>query len=216
MVFSGLGVASIQADDLIAWGANYGPLLHSMGCLRLVSSQFVHAGLMHLAQNMYGLLIAGVLLQPVLRNWGLVMSYLACGLAGGIVSAVVHPDVFSVGASGAIMGLWGAVLVLALFNDPRISEGRTFILANGAIFVGLTLVMGMAQPGIDNAAHLGGVGLGAMIGTALLIARHPHAARRHHGEPAAPAAVTDMRQPRPEVRSLVGPPLNSSTETNPQ
>jgi membrane associated rhomboid family serine protease len=201
MAFSGLGVVSFQNNDLIAWGANYGPLLHGMGFLRLVSSQFVHAGFMHVAQNMYGLLIAGFLLLPVLRNWGLVTSYLACGLAGGIVSAVVHPDVFSVGASGAIMGLWGAVLVLALFNDPRISQGRTFILANGAIFVGLTLVTGIAQLGIDNAAHLGGVGLGAIIGAASLMSRHPTAVRGHHDERAAPATITDLRQPRPEVRS---------------
>src|SRR5580700_8362155 len=115
---------------------------------------------MHLAQNMYGLVIAGVLLVPILRNWGMVTAYLICGLAGSIVSAM-YSKVPSVGASGAIMGLWTTVLVLALFKDPRISEGRAFILVNAAIFIGLTLITGFAQPGIDNAAHLGGVAMGA-------------------------------------------------------
>ncbi|HEX4156895.1 MAG TPA: rhomboid family intramembrane serine protease [Rhizomicrobium sp.] len=200
MAFSGLGVISFQTDDLIAWGANYGPLLHSIGLLRLVSCQFVHAGLMHLVQNMYGLLIAGILLQPVLRNWGLVTAYLVCGLVGAITSAM-HANVAGVGASGAIMGLWGAVLVLALFRDSRISQARGFIVINGSIFVGLTLIMGLAQPGIDNAAHLGGVAMGAVIGAALLITRDSHAVQRRHDRSGTSAAITDSHQPHPEVHA---------------
>jgi len=201
MVLCGLGVASFQNDDLIAWGANYGPLLHGIGLLRLITSQFVHGGLMHLASNMYGLIFAGVVLQPVLRNWGMVTAYLTCGLAGAIMSAVMHPDGASVGASGAIMGLWGIVLVLAMVDDPRISEGRAFVLINAALFVGLTLVTGFAQPGIDNAAHLGGVVMGALIGAALFFTRDRHAVHGHDDKAGAPGALADLHPPRPEVPS---------------
>src|SRR4051812_37156532 len=64
MVISGLGVVSFDADDLLNWGANYRPALHGFGLLRLFSSQFVHGGVMHLANNLYGLLRAGIFLGP--------------------------------------------------------------------------------------------------------------------------------------------------------
>ena len=164
MVFSGLGVISFQTDDLRAWGAIYGPLLHGMGAYRLVTSQFVHGGLMHLASNMYGLLFAGMLLSPVLRKFGLILCYLACGLAGGLASMLLHPTITTVGASGAIMGLFGILAVLAVLGDERIAGLRTAILTNCAIFAGLTLFQGFLIPGIDNSAHIAGFAAGAVLG----------------------------------------------------
>ena len=103
MVFSGLGVISFQPDDLLGWGANYAPAIHGLGAYRLISSQFVHGGLMHLAANMYGLLVSGLFLAPVIRKAGLIVCYLVCGLAGAIASVMTHPATVCIGASGAIM-----------------------------------------------------------------------------------------------------------------
>ena len=164
MVFSGLGVMSFQTDDLRAWGGIYGPAMHGMGTYRLVTSQFVHGGVMHLASNMYGLLFGGMLLSPVLRKFGLILCYLACGLAGGLASMFFHPTITTVGASGAIMGLFGILVVLAALGDKRVAGLRTAILTNCTIFAGLTLGQGFLIPGIDNSAHIAGFAAGAALG----------------------------------------------------
>ncbi len=164
MVASGLGVDSFQVDDLIAWGAQYGPLMHGAGFFRLISSQFLHEGLMHIAQNMYGLIFAGFFLSPVMRNAGLIAAYLICGLVGNVASYVIDPNMVSAGASGAIMGLWGILITLALLNDPRVTGARTVILINIGIFTVLTLATGFVRAGIDNSAHIGGLAAGVVIG----------------------------------------------------
>lgn len=169
MVFSGLGVMAFQTDDLLAWGANYGPAIHGFGAYRLISSQFLHGGIEHIAGNMYGLMIGGLFLSPILRKAGLIACYLVCGLGGAIASLVVHPSTISFGASGAIMGLWGLLLVLALLRDKRIGAARWVIVVNCLIFAGLTFAQGFAVPGIDNAAHIGGFGTGMVIGLPMLL-----------------------------------------------
>jgi membrane associated rhomboid family serine protease len=164
MVFCGLGVISFQSDDLLAWGGNYGPAIHGLGVYRLISCQFVHVGLLHIGSNLYGLLIGGVFLAPVVRKAGLIACYLACGLGGSIASLTMHPATVAVGASGAIMGLWGIALTLALLGDQRIAAARWVVVVNCLIFGGLTLAQGFANPEIDNAAHIGGLVTGVVIG----------------------------------------------------
>jgi membrane associated rhomboid family serine protease len=167
MAFSGIGVISFQIPDLLAWGGNYGPALHGAGVLRLITSQFVHAGLMHLANNMYGLLFAGLFLMPVARNARLIICYLLCGLGASIASVTMHPEIVSVGASGAIFGLFGILLAMALLRDRRVVELGNAVWINAGIFVGLNLLLGMATPGIDNSAHVGGLATGLALGAIL-------------------------------------------------
>jgi membrane associated rhomboid family serine protease len=169
MALSGLGVMSFDRDDLLVWGANFRPAIHGIGVFRLITSQFVHGGLIHLANNLYGLLFAGMFLTPVALNGRLIASYLLCGLGGSIASVLAHPATVSVGASGAIFGLFGILLTLVLFGDARLAEARKFIFINAGIFVGLNLLIGAATPAIDNAAHLGGLLTGALIGVALFV-----------------------------------------------
>lgn len=167
MVWSGLGFIAFQTSDLLAWGANYRPALHGFGLLRLISSQFVHGGFMHLANNLYGLIFAGLFLLPVVRNAGLIACYLIAGLGGSIASAAVHPATVAVGASGAIFGLFGLLLTLVLLRDDRLAVVRSVVLLNVAIFVALNLFIGAVSPGIDNAAHIGGLGTGVLLGLVL-------------------------------------------------
>lgn len=170
MVMAGFGFLAFDNADLVAWGANYGPDLQGLGYLRLITSTFVHGGIMHLANNMYGLVIAGVFLGTVLPNWRLIGCYLICGLGGSLASAALHPDVISVGASGAILGLWGVLIALAVLKDPRAADGgRKVLLLNGLMFAGLTIFMGSVTPGIDNAAHIGGLITGFLLGVIMRI-----------------------------------------------
>jgi membrane associated rhomboid family serine protease len=164
MVASGLGFMEFDTGDLIDWGANYGPELHGLGLIRLVTSTFVHAGAIHIATNMYGLLIAGLFLSPVARNGRLVVCYLLCGVGGSIASTLVHPDVVSVGASGAIFGLFGMLMVLAGLGDRRFVAARRALFMNAVFVIGANLALGFAIPGIDVAAHIGGLVTGCVIG----------------------------------------------------
>lgn len=167
MVFAGLGVASFRADDLLAWGANYRPAMHGLGLFRLFTSQFVHGGLMHLANNLFSLLIFGLVLQSVIGPARFLVAYLLSGLGGGIASIAVHPATVSVGASGGIFGLLGVLLILFLVRDEAIMGARDFVLRTVPIVVGINLIMGFLVPGIDNAAHVGGLITGAILGLAL-------------------------------------------------
>jgi membrane associated rhomboid family serine protease len=167
MMISGLGLLQVRTEDLIDWGGNYGPRLDGLGLLRLVTSQFVHNGVMHLVNNMYGLVIVGLFLAPAIGNWQMIGCYLLCGLGGSVAGALAHPRIVSVGASGAILGLMGIALTLALLRDSRIASVRPALVTNLAIFSAFTLVMGSLATGIDNAAHLGGFAAGAVVGTAI-------------------------------------------------
>jgi membrane associated rhomboid family serine protease len=178
MVMSGLGIVSFDPDDLLRWGANYRPALHDFGLLRLVSSQFVHVGIMHLANNLYGLLFAGMFLVPVTGNAGLICCYLIGGLGGSLASAFMHTATVSVGASGAIFGLFGILLVLLLLGDQRVTPVRQFIILNVAVFVGVNLLIGAFSPGIDNAAHVGGLVVGAVLGIGLFVSERARLRRR--------------------------------------
>jgi membrane associated rhomboid family serine protease len=169
MVFSGLGVASFQSEDLIRWGANYGPLIQGFGMTRLITSQFVHAGLMHVAGNIYGLLFVSIFLMPVAMNARLIACYVVAGLGASIASVWMHPDIVSVGASGAVFGLCGVLAAMLLLRDPRLSTLPGAMLVNLAVYVGLNLVLGFVVPGIDNAAHIGGFVSGLIIGAVLYV-----------------------------------------------
>ena len=81
----------------------------------------------------------------------------------------MHPNIVGIGASGAIRGLWGILIVLAALGDKRVVGGRSMLIVNGMIFTGLTLAQGFAIPGIDNAAHIGGLATGAVAGLLIFL-----------------------------------------------
>ena len=172
MVLAGLGGISFQIDDLIAWGGNYAPALHGWGWLRLISSQFVHGGLMHILGNMYGLFFAAMSLLPVSSNSRFLLAYLLCGVGASVASVMYHPSTVSVGASGAIFGLFGVLLTYLLLGDKRLIEVRGMILLNVGIYLGYNLLIGMATPGIDNAAHVGGLATGFVLGFVFFLIDH--------------------------------------------
>jgi rhomboid protease GluP len=167
MVFAGLGVASFSTRDLIAWGAVYRPELHGVGILRIFSGQFVHGGVVHLINNLVGLLVAGTLLRPLIGNTQLVTTYLIGGACAALASAWYHPDTASVGASGAILGLFGILLSFVITYDPEVAEIRSAVWYVVAIYGGLSLLIGFFTHHTDNAAHLGGLIAGLLMGLVL-------------------------------------------------
>lgn len=166
MVFAGYGVISFKSTDLLNWGANFRPLILEGQYWRLLTNTFLHGGLMHIAANLCGLLFVGAILEPVLGKWQFLLIYLITGIAGSIASVYWHEAAVSVGASGAIFGLYGFFLACLLLKVFPPEIGRVFMITT-VVFVGFNLVMGFAGAGIDNAAHVGGLVSGFLIGLTL-------------------------------------------------
>ncbi|MBV8328019.1 rhomboid family intramembrane serine protease [Chryseobacterium sp.] len=162
MVFSGLGLISFKGEDLLNWGANFKPLTINGQWWRLLTSTFLHGGLMHILANMYGLLFVGIFLEPILGKVKYAFIYLITGIFASIASIWWYDATVSVGASGAIFGLYGFFLACLLLKVFPPDFGKAFLVST-LIFVGVNLLMGLAG-GIDNAAHIGGLISGFIIG----------------------------------------------------
>jgi len=162
MVFAGLGFISFDGQDLYAWGANYRPAVISGQWWRLLTNIFLHGGLMHLIFNMYGLLFVSIFLEPILGRAKFIIAYFSCGLLASLASIWWHPATLSVGASGAIFGLYGVLTALLTTNKADASSKKG-LLINNAIFIGINLIIGFTG-GIDNAAHIGGLLTGFIVG----------------------------------------------------
>jgi len=164
----------------IHWGANIGVLTFSGEWWRLVTNIFVHGGLLHIAFNMWALWNLGVLCESLYGRWTYATIYLICGLGASLASAAWHPYRPSVGASGAIFGLAGALIAalkLGEFSVPR--SALTGTLRSLGAFVVYSLLFGFL-PGIDNTAHIGGLVTGLMVGAliALIAPQQDQAPRR--------------------------------------
>jgi membrane associated rhomboid family serine protease len=162
MVFSGLGVITFRGADLLAWGANYRPNIMNGEYWRLFTSTFLHGGLMHLLMNMYGLFFIGLFLEPILKFKRFALFYVLTGIIASISSVWWHTATVSVGASGAIFGMYGIFLALLLTKLFPKDFQKAFLI-NTLIFVGYSLLFGLTG-GIDNAAHIGGLLSGLLIG----------------------------------------------------
>jgi rhomboid protease GluP len=165
MFISGLGFMSFKGQDLLEWGANFGPMTKDGQWWRLFTSMFLHGGLMHVLANMYGLLFVGLFLEPLLGRTKFLLVYISTGIIGSIASIWWYDATVSVGASGAIFGLYGIFLSAMATRIFSIEFSKAFLLST-VIFVGYSLLMGVFG-GIDNAAHIGGLASGFVIGLGL-------------------------------------------------
>ncbi|HEY2584071.1 MAG TPA: rhomboid family intramembrane serine protease [Mucilaginibacter sp.] len=165
MVCSGLGFISFNGMDLLKWGANYRPLVNKGEYWRLLTNTFLHGGLMHVLLNMYGLFFVGIFLEPLMGRSKYATAYICTGIIASIASAWWHPATISVGASGAIFGMYGVFLAL-LTTSLFPPDFKKSFLVSTSIFVGYNLLYGLTG-GIDNAAHIGGLLSGLLIGYGL-------------------------------------------------
>jgi len=164
------GTASLMGGDdpLVALGGNYGPLSLTTQPWRLLTSAFLHGGLIHIAFNMGALYQLGRVAERLYGNLPFLAIYLLCGLAGSLASAGM-PDVrISVGASGAVFGVVGASLI-GLRRSGLQTSMAVFARSQRQLtsLVGINLVFGFVVPGIDNAAHIGGLIMGVLAGAAM-------------------------------------------------
>lgn len=164
LVFAGANIISPDAELLYNAGGNLGVATVNGQWWRLVTGMFIHGGIMHLLMNMYALIYIGLMLEPILGKARFISAYILTGIVASITSIAIHPQIVSVGASGAIFGMFGVYLALLTTNIiPK--ETRKATLLNILVYVALNLANGM-KAGIDNAAHVGGLISGIVIGYA--------------------------------------------------
>ena len=165
----GASVMNPPSQTLVRWGANYGPLTFSGEWWRLISYNFLHSGLLHIGFNMWCLWDLGTLCESLYGTWTFGALYLISGVAGGLASTGINPYRLSVGASGAIFGLAGALIAgyyLGEFSIPRpMIQMR---LRSLLTFVAYNIILGFVGA-TDNFCHLGGLVAGLICGA--LIAR---------------------------------------------
>lgn len=162
MVASGVGILEPSTLALLKWGADFGPLTLTGDWWRTVTCNFIHIGGFHLAMNIYAFMFVGLFLEQLIGSRRMFASYLLTGLCSAVFSLYMHPETISAGASGAIFGLYGIFLAFLLFHGIA-KEQRKALLTSILIFVGYNLVYGMKE-GIDNAAHIGGLLSGFLLG----------------------------------------------------
>jgi membrane associated rhomboid family serine protease len=162
-------------SQILDKGVLFGPLVANGDWWRLLTSAFLHYGPLHLAMNMYALYWVGSLLEHVIGSWRFLLLYLAAGLAGSAGALIATPNAFTVGASGAIFGILGALYVL---------ERRGHIASGGQIaaLIVINLVFTFAFSGfalggrvtgltISLGGHIGGLIGGILLMTVLLKVR---------------------------------------------
>ncbi|MBI3136134.1 MAG: rhomboid family intramembrane serine protease [Bacteroidetes bacterium] len=162
MVISGAGIMAPSGESLINWGANFRPVTLDGGWWRLITSCFIHIGLFHVLMNMYALLYIGLLLEPLLGRWRFIRIYLVTGIAASAASLWWNDITISAGASGAIFGMYGVFLSMLTTNLIE-KSARKALMTSIVIFVLFNLLSG-AGGGVDNAAHIGGLLSGILIG----------------------------------------------------
>lgn len=168
MVATGVDWLNPTIPSLLQWGANWGPYTTNGQGWRLLTCCFLHIGAFHLFFNMWALLSVGPLMERLLGNTGFVILYIVSGLCGSILSLRWDPLIVSAGASGAIFGVYGAMLgFLALHKDSMPVPIYRNVWKVGVAFLVFNFIFGWSMPGIDMAAHLGGA-LAGFVGGLLL------------------------------------------------
>jgi rhomboid protease GluP len=171
MLAGGAGLWHSSNNVQLAWGANFGPATQDGEWWRLGSAMFLHFGVIHLTLNLWALWDAGQLVERMYGHLRFAAIYFASGLAGNLLSLVAHKGLaVSGGASGAIFGIYGALLVFLWQERANLhpEEFRWFFWGASG-FAAVTLILGHFIAGIDNAAHIGGFFTGVLTG--ILLAR---------------------------------------------
>jgi rhomboid protease GluP len=181
MALEPTNTASSTAESLklVRWGSNAGPLTLRGQWWRLVTSMFLHGGLLHIAFNMFALWQVGRLVERMFGSARFIGLYMIAGVCGSLASVLWNPHVNSVGASGAIFGIIGGLL--AFIRRPDSGVPATIVKdLRGSLggFLLFNIAAGLVYPHTDNAAHIGGLVGGYLAGH--LLARSLHVPGQRH------------------------------------
>jgi membrane associated rhomboid family serine protease len=157
-ISSGVGATSGGGGGLIADGGVNGPAIADGEWYRIVTGGFLHAGGLHLAFNMFALYVLGTLLEPAIGTPRFLAIYLAALLGGSAGAILVDPAATTVGASGAIFGLFAATFLIAR------ARGLQDISSQIGFWLVINLALTVSIPQISLGGHIGGLAVGALCG----------------------------------------------------
>lgn len=148
-------IFNIDINTLIYFGGNNYLLVRSGEIWRIISAAFLHVSIIHLIVNMYSLAIIGTQVETFIGRFKFLFIYLVSDICGNLLSLVfTQNNIISVGASGAIFGLMGALLYFGYHYRLYLSNA----IKNQIIpVIILNLILGFMVSGVDNAAHIGGL-----------------------------------------------------------
>jgi rhomboid protease GluP len=171
MVASGVNWLWPNPTQLVDWGANQGVAVAlNQQYWRLLTSVFLHGGVLHVAMNMWSLLVIGPLVERLYGNVAFGVLYLASGVGGAIASLAANPLRNGVGASGAICGVLGGLVAFMIVHRRAIPKSILKSLRGSLLLVVVLMaILGYLFPMIDQEAHLGGFVTGFLAG--LLLSR---------------------------------------------
>ena len=162
-VLGGTSLGTGGGGTVYEKGALFGPsIVHQHEYWRLLTSGFLHAGLLHIAFNMLFLYVIGQMLEPAIGTVNFIAVYFVSLLAGSFGALLLQPQAVTVGASGACFGLLGALIVVA--RDRGIPIWQSGLGATLAINV----IFSLSFKGISIGGHLGGI-IGGLIAGALIV-----------------------------------------------
>jgi rhomboid protease GluP len=215
MVLSGVSPMAPTQLQLVTWGANFAPLSLGSQPWRILASNYVHIGIIHIFFNMWCLWNLGRLAESIFDRGSYLLIYTASGIAGSLVSLWWHPQGIGAGASGAIFGLAGGLIaILYLGKLPIAKAALKPTLRSLVMFAAYNLFFGLV-PGIDNAAHLGGLaaglGLGAVLAGSMTEPPEIRARRRNYAVVATALLLLAGYSYVKQKSGPVAPPVSTRT-----
>ena len=157
----GMILGNLDNYTLVRFGAKYGPLIDLGQWWRFLTPIFLHGSLLHIGMNSWVLMDLGPAVEALYGRQKYLVLYVLAGIAGNLVSYWWSPLTVSIGASGAIVGLIGAMITYGYRNRGRIADANRSMFVRWAIYV---LAFGFIMPAVDNAAHIGGLLAGMGFG----------------------------------------------------
>ena len=163
---------NFDANILAKFGANNIILVKSGEVWRLLTSAFLHVGLIHLFVNMYSLRVIGPSVEALIGKWKFIFIYLVSSISSSLMSLVfTESNIVSAGASGAIFGLMGALLYFGYHYRLYLNDAIKTQIIPVIVF---NLLIGFMISGIDNGAHIGGLVGGYLATMAIGIKNKSH------------------------------------------
>jgi rhomboid protease GluP len=155
-------------QTMVRWGAGFGPYTTNGQPWRLFTEMFLHFGIIHVGMNMFVLWQGGPLVERLFGNFAYLVIYIFSGLVGSFCSLYAHPLSVAAGASGAVFGVYGALLGFLVVQRGTVPPVLLKSLFNAAgLFVVYNIVFGFMVKGIDMFAHGGGLVGGFLLGMLL-------------------------------------------------
>ena len=171
MIAMGVDPINPTAYSIHYFGANFGPDIFNGEYWRPLASNYIHIGFIHLLFNMWCLYSIGLELERFLGSEYFFLVYTLSGVSGSISSCFINYDIIGAGASGAIFGISGALLVIVYYINNKSDGVIQYNYSPLLFFIGYNTFFGFMIPGIDNAAHIGGLIAGLIISLVIINSR---------------------------------------------